>query len=116
MNTINNNKGITFQAQLKITKKTPFNLKKSDISLTKCYKHDAAKIGNRDDIVVVNIQDPLYPDSKNCMEIETKFIRKSKCIENDCYENSFRTGKEKQEYKRNIIEYFLTKLQKKYSK
>lgn len=115
MNTINN-KGITFQAQLKITKKTPFDLKKSDIRLTQLYKPDAAKIGNKKDIVVVNIQDPLYPDSKNCMEIETKFIRKGKCIENACYENSFRTNDEKQEYKRNIIEYFLTELQRKYNK
>ena len=115
MNTINNNKGISFQAQLKITKKTPFDLKKSDKSLIKLYKHDAAKVGNKKDIVVVNIEDPLYPESNNCIEITTKFIRKGKCIENDCYENSFRTNEEKQEYKRNIIEYFLTELQKKYN-
>ncbi len=50
------------------------------------------------------------------MEITIKFIRKGKCIENNCYENSFRTNEEKQEYKRNIIEYFLTELQRKYNK
>ena len=116
MNTINNNKGIAFQAQLKITKKTPFANKKSDIPLIKLYKHDAAKIGNKKDIVVVNIEDPLYSESNNCMGITTKFIRKGKCIENDCYENSFRTNEEKQEYKQNIVEHFLTELQKKYNK
>ena len=116
MNIINNNKGIAFQAQLKITKKAPFTNKKSDIPLIKLYKHDAAKIGNKKDIVVVNIEDPLYSESNNCMEITTKFIRKGKCIENDCYENSFRTNEEKQEYIRNIVEHFLTELQKKYNK
>ena len=116
MNTINNNKGIFFQAQLKITKKTPFNLKKSDIPLTKCYRHDAAKISNKKDIVIVNIEDPLYTDRNDYIAITTNFIRKGKCIENNVYENAFKTNEEKQEYKRNIITYFLTELQKKYNK
>lgn len=116
MNTINNNKGIYFQAKLKITKKTPFNLKKSDIPLTKFYRRDAAKIGNKKDIIVVDIEDPLYKHRNDYIEITTKFIRKGKCIEKDGYEYACKTIEEKQEYKRNIISYFLAELQKKYGK
>lgn len=65
---------------------------------------------------MVKVEDPLYEDSVRTMAITTKFIRKGKCIENNCYENTFNTGDEKQEYKQNIIDYFLTELKKKYNK
>ena len=77
-------------------------LKKTDIPLTKFYSHDAVKIGNKKDIIVIDIEEPLYEDTNGFLGITTKFIKKGKLLEKSTYENgcTLKNNEEIQEYKK----------------